>query len=759
MPQAEITLEYNGLIYDLFLADGVKSVQESSAEESTFNARFARGKKRYGEDPLLTLAEFRDWTGGRGGVNFEDDATAFFDGLAWTLSPGTAIPPPRWKIATGLRTENRHLPGDMSWKALVNTERYVSIAFSAVSAYSAGHIWLYVKRVGAPGTLTVDLCANSNGIPGTISKSVTKTISDITDYIDVFEDFAHATPLAMSSSGIYHIVVSGAEKDSGDNHWEVGVDRVSAGSKSSSNTLSWADQNYKLYYRVTGAHVSNKFVFQNYSTGVYATTRPASGASSFYLFDNSSAFSAAGGTTGLGIVTGRPIMSNGKMYFPQGSAAHVRYWDGSTTWTDDGTNHATLLLNYQDSTGPQVAKSLGSLVGIAPATTGALTFGTDIACGDTTYGITNLIMHTNKLYVLKEDQIGIISGGAYALQESNYKYTPSPRNGAAACSWNGLLYTSWLNTFMEIYGVTANDVGQAWRGQAPGGNRAGYVSSILGINAWRFYAIDAGTSGYSSVCVYNGMTHHEIYRAPFGHRIRDLWWQHVDGGHSKLFIDIDYDVVYLEFPIDVAKPTNDRTHNYAHSFYITSPTFDDGAARLSKYIKAITISGTNCGEREDSYVYFEIDYQLDNDVGEEGADHWHRLGKVFTSPEGTLMVNAGNVKCNRIRVRGYTDNALIPPQLDAITIDGFTRTPARTVWNLRVKTGSRGAQKKEASNLLKFLQEASTAADDILVTSTIPELNGRHVIITRPRVQRDILVKLSDSWSGIINMSLMDMSE
>jgi hypothetical protein len=322
-----------------------------------------------------------------------------------------------------------------------------------------------------------------------------------------------------------------------------------------------------------------------------------------------------------------------------------------------------------------------------------------------------------------------------------------------------LLYASWLNSLVETYGTVGNDIGQAWRGKGMPSNRAGYVSSILGINAWIICSIDAGVAGYSSVQFYNGQTWHEIYRAPYGKRIRDIWWKHVDSGHSILYVDIGCDIVYLEFPMDTARPTADPTHNYSHSFYIVTPTFDDGASRLPKYLKSLTASTTNCARVQDTSVSFEIDYQDDNNVGEDGADNWHLLGKVYTSPEGRLKMNVGNIRAVRFRIRGYTDTPTIPPELDALTIDGFTRTPARTVWTMRVKTGERYIYKKNASNLLKFLQEASQSADDIIITSTIPELNGRHVISTRPRVQRELLNTISAMWSGTLTISLMDMSE
>ena len=759
--QADIVLKYHGVKYSLYFAGGISALQESSAEESSFNARFSRGKKRYGEDPLLTLAEFRDWSGGRGVKNFEDDNAGYYDGLAWTLTPGVCVPAPRWQFCTGLRTENRYMGANMSWKSLLTTQRYISTAFSASASYAAAHIWLFVKRVGAPGTLTLDLCPNVGGAPGTASKSVTKTITDITDYIDVYEDFAHASPLSMVSGTNYHLVVYGSSTDNGNNHWEIGVDRENPGSKySSTDTIgTWVDGDYKMYYRITDAHVSSKYLFQNMGGNVYATSLPAVSPSLFYLFTNG-VMSAAGGTTGLGLVTGRPCVSKSMMYFPQGAAAHTRYWNGATTWAEDTGNHADRLTNTYDATiGNQVAKSLGTLVGIAPATGAAHTFAADISCGDTTYGLTNMVQHANKLYILKQDEIGIVSGGVYAVQESNYKNTPSSRNGVAASSWNGLLYFSWLDSVMEMYGGTANDVGQEWRGRGPTGNRRGYASCVLGVNAWRFVAYDGGATGYSSVRVYTGQSWHEIYRAPYGHRIRDLWWQFVDGGASRLLIDVDYDVVYLEFPKDVANPINDTAHSYAHSFYITSPTFDDGAARLPKYIKEVTLSTTNCGAVNDTSVWFEIDYQTDNDVGEAGADHWRFLGKIYSSPEGTIKMNLGNRRCIRIRVRGYSDCATVPPQLDAITLDGFTRTPARTVWTMRLETGDTGALKKGASDLLKFLQELSTTAADVeIVSSTVPEMNGAHVIVTRPKVQRDWLDLIRGRWTGIISVSMMDMS-
>lgn len=752
---ADITLECNGQQYELYLADGVESLSEDSAEESTFNARFSSGKKKYGLDPLLNLVEWRDWTGGRGNKSAEDDMSAYYDGIAWTLSPGMIVPAPQWKIATGLRNENRYLPGNMTWKPLLDANKYQSIAFTASASYNAVHIYAFIRRVGAPGTLTMNLHSDSSGSPGAILKTVTKTISDITDYIDVYEAFSNtSSPQALIIGTNYHISLFGGQSDYGDSHWEIGVDRATPGSKHSLDGINWNDADWKIYYRVTAANVSNNHVFQSVGSTVYCTTRPGSGTSSFYSFANG-VFSAAGGTTGLGIVTGRPCLCGNVLYFPQGESTNIRKWDLSSTWADDGTNKATYLLQYLGQIVKANNSSGSSTIATGTYPAAPIVYGTAIPCGNGYYPITNMIGHSNRIYILKQDEMGIIYNNAYSLQESSMSKTPSARNGAAVCSWNGFLYFSYLNTVMEDYAGTATDIGQGWRGRGPTASRSGYFSAILAVNSWRFFAIDAGANGYSSVHIYNGRTWHEIYRAPCGHRIRDLWWEHVDGGHSRLLIDTDYDVVYLEFAKDAANPTNDSTHNYAHSFYIVFSTFDDGAARLSKYFKSITASATNLGTVQDTSVWLELDYQIDNNVGFDGAYNWHSVGKVFMSPEGTLKLNLGNTRCIRVRVRGYTDTATTPPQLDAITIDGFTRTPARTMWAMKVKT----VDKKKSSELLKFLQEASMFAGDITIKSKIPELDGKHVITTRPKVRRSLLNKITLAWSGTFILSFMDMTE
>ena len=158
-------------------------------------------------------------------------------------------------------------------------------------------------------------------------------------------------------------------------------------------------------------------------------------------------------------------------------------------------------------------------------------------------------------------------------------------------------------------------------------------------------------------------------------------------------------------------------------------------------------------------MWFEIDYQTDNEVGVNDADHWFLAGKVYNSPEETLKLNFGNKRCVRFRIRAYTDTSTTPPQLDALTLDGFTRTPARTIWTLKISIGEMGAYKKKASELLKFLQEASGSSSDIVLSSSIPELDGKHVLLTRPKVSRSQLNKSTGLWSGSVVVSMLDMTD
>src|SRR3990167_8088848 len=86
--------------HDLSLTDG----------STTVGLMYAGGPRILQEIPLSPPAqqidiEQKDFVGGLGNKRYSDNPTGFFDGQnLWSSTPGSLLPAPQWRFATGLRT-------------------------------------------------------------------------------------------------------------------------------------------------------------------------------------------------------------------------------------------------------------------------------------------------------------------------------------------------------------------------------------------------------------------------------------------------------------------------------------------------------------------------------------------------------------------------------------------------------------------------------------------------------------------------------
>lgn len=272
--------------HDLSLTDGT----------TTIGLIFAGGPRVLQEIPLSPPAqafeiEQRNWIGGQGRRRYDDDPTGYFDSdYIWTMTEGRVFPSLQWRFANSLRSADTSLPnGSVSfayWKLYGNTPasriaRYLSISFAASATYSADKGYLWIRRVGTPGTLTFELCANSAGNPGTVLQTVTKTTSNITDTVSVYQVFDWTSTEALTSGTTYHIKIYGASSDNAANHWEVLGNSAGTSSKYSSDNSSWTSATISMFYRVTDADAPNRqFKFFMLDGGLYALGMHDSGAAS-----------------------------------------------------------------------------------------------------------------------------------------------------------------------------------------------------------------------------------------------------------------------------------------------------------------------------------------------------------------------------------------------------------------------------------------------------------------------------------------------
>ena len=231
---------------------------------------------------------------------------------------------------------------------------------------------------------------------------------------------------------------------------------------------------------------------------------------------------------------------------------------------------------------------------------------------------------------------------------------------------------------MQTYGQKNNDVGKGWNSPALPNGRDGYISAMVVLGNWLYYAIDAGASGTSSVWVFDGLTHHEVFRAyDTGLRIRDLALQPVDGARTRLHVDMGVDTVWMELALNKANPVNDDDLKHHHEFEMISSTIDMGtASKLPKYISELTLTSKNlngAGIRVEAY------YQIDENID---TDNWIPLKPFLKSPEQTVRVDRGDLTQFRWRIVGMTDDADNPPYIKGIVPNGFARTSFKLLWNM-----------------------------------------------------------------------------
>lgn len=703
--------------------------------------------------------EQRDWSGGRGGERLSDDPTKYKD--AWnacTWIKGHIIPSLQQNISTGYRDAEQALPGSVSWRGVFGSTRYISRTVVASASSNRAHIWFWIRRVGSPGTLTVEWQDNSGGKPdGTANKSATVTTSAVTDVLSELHDFSF-TAEAVTSGTTYHIVAYGASTDDDKNHWEVGVD-ASAGAgfyKSSQFAGDGTATDFSVYYRLTGAEVDRRWWFFWQGANFCAVSNEATATLLKWDETNDDWDVVAAGTHGLGQVTGRPVEVNGFVYFPQGDSVAIRTWDGTnwdaqTVGSGQGCavglatsyseqDNAAQIVRYNNAlvsggTTTGLAVSVSRAPAVAAYTTD-LAFKASTPIGNKSTTITGLLSVQNGVWVFKSDEAGSWINDKYTALDFGMKDTPSSTNGQASVSWNNFVYFNWLFSDERVYSGTVDDIGQGFR-KAPlpygrdavTANYCRYIGSL-------FMAKDAGTSGTSSVLLYDGLNEHEFARAwASGRRIRDVKMQPVSGARTRLWYDCGGDLVWVTMPLNKSNPLHDTGLTYQHEFAVESSEIDMGtASKLPKFIKDITATTKNLDGKG---IYIDVDYQLDDNIGKTGFENWVNTGEAFLiSPEDKIDVDEGNLRKFAYRLRAHTDDYATPPDVRGIVPNGFARSEMRKIISVEcdVRDVQVNGKKQTAREITNWLEEASASAYLVEIRSAFEQIDDYLCLIGPPNL-------------------------
>ena len=769
-PTHDVSLSDGQEKWGLKLDGGIRGVQEVSQTASTILQR--GGAQKWGDyDPTFGHIQQDTWHGGRGLEEFSDDPTRYFDSEnMWTLTPGRLHPTLRWQFADCDNRVYNHIAfADMTWQALLGSSLYISSTFSSPSAYSADKAYVWLRRIGSPGTLTLKLYTNTGGKPNAAMATASKTItrSDVPDYISVWKVFDWTG--TESLDGTYHVVVYGATTDSSANHWEVGVNTAGSASHYDDDGSGWTAASYTMYYRVVDADVAVKWhYFMLASDETYQISEPATGTSELEVWDeNGEEWDAVTIKTNDDTLSGivkSVAVGNGLAHMARGTGEviWVFYHDGSDYRGDDDNAALADFLHvfYDPVDGAQLWRAENDSVDISRSDVKAfetdLAFGTEITVGDSTHNILSLADYNDQLWVRKADSVWSVKNDRASRLAAGLGAVFETAAYVPMLAKDLFLYIAWDHSVERLYGGTLDDIGP-WKGAGLPYGRQGVISAMCSGIGMTFWAIDAGTSGTSSVLVFDGTGLHEVFRAPeAGQRIRNVFWQPVSGAGGRLWISCGGDSIYMTFPEHTLNPLHDTGMSYHHEGVLTTATYTMGAERLPKLFKELNFITEGLGASADIVV----DYKLDDDIGDL-TSNFTEVTRIFHSPDDVIPLNLGNKRRIRFRFRARMSDADKPIKIIATVLECLARTPSKRQWNLRVKISDlqftkRGARDHDPKEFYQWLRESSQSAESIFMRANDSLMDEIYVIIEPPSLFRTFINVLQDWLSGVVTVTLRE---
>jgi len=758
--------------WGITLAEGARGIQENPATPS--NIRITGGGTKFGDyDPMMSHIEQRDWSGGRGLEYFVDDPTRYYDSLnAWTLTPGKLMQSPMWRMSSGYVADDSYYPSSaagVNWKPLIRDTRYQSICVAPSTTYAdARSVWLWIRKVGTPGTLTFETRSTASTGAGTrpssaVDNTVTLAASAVSGPESEWHEFEASSNISLSTTAgagaEKYLTVYGAAADNLSNHWEIGVDSSGTGTQTSSNgsSLTWTAASWKPYYRIKKNLNKNKWHFAQFAdpTNLYAVCEYASTATASEIYRCSTTGNptwtavTASGVALAGAVCDLTVYDDTALCARGSTVAPFKFKIDSTgtgiigsTVTSATTAGADRVDTFYDPVdGPQIWKSMGSVVYRAKTTAWASAYtwtpSTGIPVGDTKENVMCLSDYNDQMWVRKNDSVWSVKNDRAAKLNAGVASVVETSTYSPMLAKDLYLYFPWSFSLERLYGGTLDDVGP-WKGAGMPSSRSGPISCLESGIGMVFAGINAGTAGYSCVMAYDGRGWHEIYRCQHaGGQVQNLHWQPVSGGRGRLWISVDGDLVYLEFPKNTLNPLRDSSFLYQHEFSLITGTIDMGASQLPKLFHELHVIADGLGT--DKQVW--VEYQLDDAIG---SNDWSPLQWANFSPASVFKINRGDKKAIRFRIRGITNSPTVPTVVNATVLEGIARTPVKRQWTLRAKTSSFqvtriGLPDSDPDDFYQWFQDAAVTCKPLHMRSKWVAMDDIYVFAEAPSVNREFI--------------------
>ena len=448
---------------------------------------------------------------------------------------------------------------------------------------------------------------------------------------------------------------------------------------------------------------------------------------------------------------------NHHIYLCQGDDVAMRrmlFWNtagtGAYQFAADGTNKAYKMCTVRESTDglciwrAQNKDATGEISiskeDTVPAWGTDITFAAVIPMKDGLGKITNIIEYGESakyLWIFREGSIFVESGGKIdqiPLKEMNS--AASYTNGLAAIPHNVYLYFNFGQGLERYYSSLLDDVGVNRDSGLPT-SRQGIVAKLAGYPGKVYQAIDAGSSGYSSVFANgtggsDGSGWCEVYRAPVaGQRIRELMFQAIPGETlDRLWVCVGDDIIWIPFPSGEIDPTNDVNMKFCHESAIQLGYMYAGMYDVWKFYHELKMFALNLVEDEQT---IEVDYMIDDDTT------WTPFPDVYDeSPiQDIRLVESYGVNGKRIsfRLRIQTTDNTKTPIIKGIVCENVSRVPVKYSYSFAFRVidhdvhvdGDQGHLASE--DIQEILDEWATQLTPLVMNSRYKMFDGKTVFI------------------------------
>jgi len=680
---------------------------------------------------------------GMGWLYFEDPQTYWFGtGLDMRVEGQTILAPlANWaplNTDDDYNIPNSRLSIDLPWpehSSNTVTTKKIGQSFTLAASDTIYGISILVKdhwkNADISGSLTVKLCSDSAGDPGSVLRTEDVTAQSFGWQEWIWVDFTNYTAGGASET-LWITVETDADQFSSHQIW-VDSSAAHAGAFKYYNGAAWvADTNYDLIFTINAPNM-----VQDYADPDHSAFFAEFGGDLYFAYhqkihkwDEGNSYWTVVDTQTSKEVTS--FMSFGdKLWCAYGTGHVVRYSSDGSAWSDTDYN-ANLLWVGKGFLWRSESANKYQLKYCSTSPEADTNWSAAVSVGTSDYDITGFCLFNDVVVVAKENALYYVDQDYLAHTYFDYTDQADADNGKNVHVWSNNVYVPIHAGLWRWTGSMVDTVGPDKRGGMPR-YWHGRVADMVTLGNWLFVAYDNQniSTEYSSLLAYNGIGWHGFIRCRPRGNFGRLTALHVTtdiGGETRLWMFMNYQTQYLVLSTETENHYDWPSAIFETEGWIATPWWDGGLYNAKKYFNNVTFVADGLT----SNTYIDIHYQLDGEeIGGSGIQYYlGRLDANSSNPQTFHLPDETEAFSIRLIFYFFTKDSTETPRLRSYNVEALVRPPPSYAHsfvvtiadNLRLMDGSE--ETATAETLWTHLKEAQAKVQPVRVHLPFKSIRG-----------------------------------